>query len=76
VKKKTYKKLTLINKIKISSLEKKPKKGGTPAIDKNKIVITKTKKKLYFKSVNECKVFELEFMNCVKVQNNIIKEKL
>ena len=39
--------------MRISSLEKNPTKGGTPAIENSTIVKEITKKKLNFKSLNE-----------------------
>ena len=42
----------------MKSLVKKPTKGGTPAIEKIKIVIVVTKKLLKLKPVKDCKVFK------------------
>jgi hypothetical protein len=54
--------------INISNLEKKPTKGGTPAIEKSTTVITDKKKKLNLKSANEYIVFIFELTHCFKVQ--------
>jgi hypothetical protein len=40
----------------MKSFEKKPIKGGTPAIEKRRIVIVIKKKLLKLKLLNECKV--------------------
>lgn len=60
----------------MNSLEKKPIKGGTPAIEKSRIVIVNKKKLLKLKLLNDCKV-----LNWVKIvlkssQNNVINDVL
>lgn len=47
------KKFEFINETNISNLGKKPKRGGTPAREKNVIVKTDEKKKFNFKSEKE-----------------------
>jgi hypothetical protein len=67
VKIKTYKKYNekhpykrknalFVRRVRIKSLEKNPIKGGTPAIESKRIVITIKKKLLKLKLLNECKV--------------------
>ena len=46
----------LVSKVRIKSFEKKPMKGGTPAIEKSKIVIVNKKKLLKLKLLNDCRV--------------------
>jgi hypothetical protein len=54
--------------IRISSLVKNPKKGGTPAIEKREIATIVVKKKLNFKSEKEYKVLKLKLTNWVKTK--------
>ena len=49
-------------------MEKKPIKGGTPAIEKRDTVIIDRKKKLSFKSEKLKIVLKLELINWNKVQ--------
>jgi hypothetical protein len=53
-----------MREIKIKSLEKKPIKGGTPAIENNTIVKVDKKKKLNLTSLKEYKVLKLKLINC------------
>ena len=60
----------------MNNLEKKPTKGGTPAIEKSNIVIVSKKKLLKLKLLNEWRV-----LNCVKTvlkstQNRVINDVL
>jgi hypothetical protein len=50
------KKLELHKRVKIKSLEKKPQKGGTPAIENNAKIKTFVKKLFEPKSLKEYKV--------------------
>ena len=70
------KKLEFIKEIKIKSLEKNPKNGGTPDKENNIIVIVIKEKKLNLKSLKEYIVLKLKLMYCCKFQNNINKEIL
>jgi hypothetical protein len=65
-----------VSSVNIKSLEKNPIKGGTPAIENNRIVIVIKKKLLKLKLLNECKV-----LNCVstvlnRTQKSVISEVL
>ena len=60
----------------INNLEKKPIKGGTPAIEKSRTVIKKVENELKLNPLNVCNV-----LNCVEitlkiVQNNMVRERL
>jgi hypothetical protein len=60
----------------MNSLEKKPIKGGTPAIEKRSMVMAIRKKLLKLKLLKECKV-----LNCVRTvlkrtQKRVINEVL
>lgn len=55
---------------------KKPIKGGTPAIENNKIVSTNRWKLLKWKLLNECKVLKVVNIVVKKVQNSSINDKL
>lgn len=76
IKYKKKKKLEFNNEISIKSLEKKPKNGGTPAKEKNMIVIKDKKKKLNFKSLKANKVLKFVLTICCKNQKRINNEKL
>lgn len=70
------KKELLVSRVNIKSLEKKPIKGGTPAIENSRIVIVIKKKLLKLKLLNDCKV-----LNCVNTvlkstQKSVISEVL
>jgi len=53
--------------VKIKSFEKKPQKGGTPAIENNAIINTLVKKLLEPKSLKEYNVFKSKLTNWNKV---------
>jgi hypothetical protein len=60
----------------MKSLEKNPIKGGTPAMEKRRIVMVIRKKLLKLKLLNECRV-----LNCVntvlkRTQKSVISEVL
>lgn len=66
----------MANKVKIKSLEKKPVKGGTPAMDKRAIVVENVKKKL---SLNLLKAYidlALKLIKVYKFQNITKSAKL
>ena len=62
--------------VNIKSFVKKPTKGGTPAIEKIKIVIVVKKKLLKLKPVNDCKVFNEVVIVLKSVQKRVIKDIL
>jgi hypothetical protein len=66
----------LIKHNKINNLEKKPIKGGIPAIEKSEIVIIDKKKKLNLKSAKENKVLKLKLTYCLIVQKINKSDKL
>ena len=72
-KKKKKKKLELISKININSLEKKPQNGGTPAIDKSKMIKTFVNIFVEPRFANENKVFNSKLINWNSVKKNTDK---
>tara|TARA_B110000091_G_C13666914_1_gene412081 strand:- start:209 stop:424 length:216 start_codon:yes stop_codon:yes gene_type:complete len=70
------KKLELIREIKIITFVKKPKKGGTPAIEKRAMVIEVNRKGLSFKSAKEKSTLKFKLINCCKTQKITINDKL
>ena len=65
-----------VKRVRINNFEKKPIKGGTPAIENNSIVIANKKKLLKLKLLNDCKV--LNWVNTVlnNNQKRVIKDVL
>jgi hypothetical protein len=57
-------------------LAKKPINGGTPAIDKNKIVNVETARVFCLTSIKEFIVLRFVVTNCINVQNKKIKDML
>jgi len=57
------KKFEVQRRVKINSFEKKPQKGGTPAIEKRAIIRTFVKKLLDPRSLKECSVFKSKLTN-------------
>ncbi len=66
----------MVNKDNINNFEKNPMKGGTPAIENNKIVNTKRLKLLNEMLLKEYNVFNLVLTTESIVQNSVIKAKL
>ena len=62
--------------IKIRIFEKKPIKGGTPAIENKIIEVVIAKNELNLKSLNEYNVLVKKLTYCCKIQNKIIIEML
>ena len=60
----------------MKSFVKKPTKGGTPAIEKIRIVIVVRKKLLKLKPVNDCRVFRDVVIVLKSVQKRVIKDML
>lgn len=66
----------LLNRVKIKIFEKKPKKGGIPAADKNEISNVFVKVGLKLNELNKLIVFVVEFFNWNKTANTGINERL
>ena len=66
----------LVSKVNINSFEKKPIKGGTPAIENNNIVIVIKEKLLKLKLLKECSVLNWVSTVLNNTQNNDIREVL
>ena len=60
----------------MKSLEKKPMKGGTPAIENKSIGVNVREKELKLKPLNEWRVLNLVVTTLNKVQNSVIKDVL
>ena len=60
----------------INNFEKKPMKGGTPAIEKSSTVNTKVENELKLKPLKVCKVLNWVEITLKMVQNNIVRDKL
>ena len=60
----------------MNSFEKKPIKGGTPAIENKINVIIVKQKLLKVNPWNDCKVLNLVKIELNNVQNKVISEKL
>jgi hypothetical protein len=73
---KKNRKFEFINDNNIIILVKKPKNGGTPAIENKDIVTEISKKKLSFKSLKENKTLKFKLTNCCKTQKIIISDML
>lgn len=65
---KRIKKFELAKSVKRKIFEKKPQKGGTPAIEKRAIIKTFEKKFNEPKSINDCNVLYSECRNWKKVK--------
>jgi hypothetical protein len=59
-----------------NSFEKKPIKGGTPAIENSNIEMFRTKNEFWVNSLKVYKVLSLMFMKLKRVQKNEIRDKL
>ena len=66
----------LVIRVRIKSFVKKPTNGGTPAIEKIKIVIVVTKKLLKLKPVNDCRVLSEVVIVLKSVQKSATKDML
>jgi hypothetical protein len=60
----------------MNNLEKKPMKGGTPAIEKSKTVIKNVEKELKLNPLNVCSVLNWVEITLKIVQNNTVSERL
>ena len=60
----------------MNNLEKKPMKGGTPAIEKSKTVIKSVEKELKLNPLNVCSVLNWVEITLKIVQNNTVSERL
>jgi hypothetical protein len=60
----------------IKSLEKKPMKGGTPAMEKSKTVIKNVEKELKLNPLKVCSVLNWVEITLKIVQNSIVRERL
>lgn len=58
------------------TLVKKPKNGGTPAMEKSAIVIDVSRNGLSFKSAKEKSTLKFKLINCCKTQKITIRDKL
>jgi hypothetical protein len=65
-----------VSRVSIKSFEKNPTKGGTPAIEKSKIVIVIKKKLLKLKLLKDCRVLNWVKTVLKRAQKSVIREVL
>ena len=66
----------LVKRVNMKSLEKKPTNGGTPAIEKSKIVIVIKKKLLKLKLLNDCSVLNWDNTVLKSTQKRVMSDVL